>query len=102
MMNTDNIINNKNEKINYFSIDNDDKKCISIDKGENGNGNAILRRTTKKKMKHRGGPEKTKNNNNGSIDFMKDYGSYDDCSLNIPKDLKCGCTGNLNEGCFIF
>ena len=67
-----------------------------------GNGNAILRRTTKKKMKHRGGPEKTKNNNNGSIDFMKDYGSYDDCSLNIPKDLKCGCTGNLNEGCFIF
>ena len=33
---------------------------------------------------------------------MKEYGSYDDCALNIPKDLKCGCTGNLDEGCFIF
>jgi hypothetical protein len=94
-----NIVNNKNEKINNYSIDDDNKKGISID---NGSRNSIVRRTTKKKMKHRGGPEKTKNNDNGSIDFLKDYGSYDDCTLNIPKDLKCGCTGNLNEGCFIF
>ena len=77
-------------------MDDDNKNVVS-----NENGNVILRRTTKK-MRHRGGPEKTKNYNNGSIDFMKDYGSYDDCSLNIPKDLKCGCTGNLDEGCFIF
>ena len=33
---------------------------------------------------------------------MKDYESFDDCALNISKDLKCGCTGNLEEGCLIF
>jgi hypothetical protein len=33
---------------------------------------------------------------------MKDYESYEDCTLNLSKDLKCGCTGNLDEGCFIF
>ena len=55
--------------------------------------------------RHRGAPEKTKVSNNdkdGNGDIIKEYESYNDCTLNMAKDLKCGCTGNLDEGCFIF
>ena len=108
--------NIKNEKMikknskNEFYYDN--SNCILDEDSKNQNnaitnenGDVILRRTTKK-LKHRGGPEKNKinnnYNNNDGINFMKDYESYEDCTLNLSKDLKCGCTGNLDEGCYIF
>ena len=104
----DNINNhNQNNEKNINIYDNIISNLEEESKNENNivyseNGNVILRRTTKK-MKHRGGPEKNKNNiNNDVLDFMKDYESYDDCALNISKDLKCGCAGNIRDGCLIF
>ena len=109
---TDNIINNQNKKLENESINDNSNYNYNLEdenKNENNavsnsNGNIILRRTTKK-MRHRSGPEKKRtnsNNNDDIIDLMKDYESFDDCALNISKDLKCGCTGNLEEGCLIF
>ena len=93
----DNINNIKNEKM---------IKSANNINNNHDNYHYILKKTTKK-LKHRGGPEINKvnnynNNNNDSINFMKNYESYEDCTLNLSKDLKCGCTGNLDKGCFIF
>ena len=102
MIKSENNINSNHDNYHYI-LEEDNKNENNVVSNENGN--VILRRTTKK-LKHRGGPEKNKvnnyNNNNDSINFMKDYESYEDCTLNLSKDLKCGCTGNLDEGCFIF
>ena len=66
------------------------------------NGNVILRRTTKK-MKHRGGPDKTKNSaHSQNDDILRDYDFSNECALNLSNDLKCGCTGNVGENCNIF
>ena len=112
--NDENIIQKKNSKmsksVNSLNLNDNSNYNYNLDdenKNENmgSNDNVIVRRRTKKK-RYRGEPEKNRinnsNNKNEPIDFMKEYGSYDDCTLNIPKDLKCGCTGNLDEGCFIF
>ena len=63
------------------------------------NNSVILRRLTKKRKNRE--PEKTRSSNNNTIDFLKEYETYDECSFNIPKDIRCGC-GNLDEGCNIF
>ena len=60
---------------------------------------------TSKKYNYRREPEKTRRRNiadNGdNIDLFNNYGTSNNCSLNMTKDLNCGC-GGLNEGCFIF
>ena len=104
MVKSVNNININENSIYNLNLDDDNKNDNNMNSNEIGS--PILRRTTIKR-RHRGGPEKNRinsniNNNYEGIDFMKEYGSYDDCTLNISKDLKCGCTGNFEEGCLIF
>ena len=104
----ENIIN-KNSKmiksVNSINLNDNSNYNLNIDDENKNDNNSILRRTTIKR-RHRGAPEKTRVSINGKddngVDIIKEYDSYNDCTLNMPKDLKCGCTGNLDEGCFIF
>ena len=59
----------------------------------NSNRSNIQRRLTKKRYKG----DKTKIYRG----FVKDN-EDDDCGLNFTKDLKCGCTGNIDNNCLIF
>ena len=117
----DSTLNGKNEK----EINTDDKITKSINnlrssqnsnyynsfidedsKIENNNiskeNDSTLQRRTLKKLRHRGGPEKKRTYNNRNDDYiLRDYVVYDECAFN-SKDLKCGCTGNLDKACSIF
>ena len=83
------LYNNNNSK-------KDDENKIDVNVFLNTNRSIIQRRMTKKK-KLKG--EKGKNMI-GSIGLIKEY-EPDDCALNL-KDLKCGCTGNIENACYIF
>ena len=72
----------------------DDENKIDVNMLLNTNRNKIQRKTTKNRKLRR---EK----NSTNIGIIKDFGP-DDCALNITKDLKCGCTGNEDNTCFIF
>ena len=97
-------INNlgSSENSNYYnSFIEEDSKI------ENNNilkeNDSTLQRRTLKKLRHRGGPEKkrTYNSNREEDYILRDYVVYDECAFN-SKDLKCGCTGNLDKACSIF
>ena len=97
-------INNlgSSENSNYYNsfIDEDSKIENNNISKEN---DSTLQRRTLKKLRHRGGPEKkrTYNNNRNDDYILRDYVVYDECAFNT-KDLKCGCTGNLDKACSIF
>ena len=97
-------INNlgSSENSNYYNsfIDEDSKIENNNISKEN---DSTLQRRTLKKLRHRGGPEKkrTYNNNRNEDYILRDYVVYDECAFN-SKDLKCGCTGNLDKACSIF
>ena len=90
------------ENSNYYNsfIEEDSKIENNNTSKEN---DSILQRRTLKKLRHRGGPEKkrTYNNNRNDDYILRDYVVYDECAFN-SKDLKCGCTGNLDKACSIF
>ena len=71
-----------------------DEKKIDVNMLINTNRSKIQRKTTKNRKLRR---EK----NSTNIGIIKDFGP-DDCALNITKDLKCGCTGNVDNTCCIF
>ena len=115
-INTDENIIHKNSKmvksVNSINVNDNSNYNLNLDdesKNENiisnENNYTISRRTTRKR-KYKAAPEKNRinnnNNNDDGIDLMKEYGSYNDCTLNLQRDLKCGCTGNFDEGCLIF
>jgi CCR4-NOT transcription complex subunit 7/8 len=97
-------INNlgSSENSNYYNsfIDEDSKIENNNISKEN---DSTLQRRTLKKLRHRGGPEKkrTYNNSRNEDYILRDYVVYDECAFN-SKDLKCGCTGNLDKACSIF
>ena len=106
------IINNSNSKVrrmnrseNNLDLNNNNYSDYIENSGNKiskENGSVILRRTTKK-MKHRGGPDKTKNSTHSqNDDILRDYDLSNECALNLSNDLKCGCTGNVGENCNIF
>ena len=90
------------ENSNYYNsfIEEDSKIENNNISKEN---DSTLQRRTLKKLRHRGGPEKkrTYNNNRNDDYILRDYVVYDECAFN-SKDLKCGCTGNLDKACSIF
>ena len=75
----------------------DDENKIDVNVFLNSNRSIIQRRMTKKKRLK---GEKGKNKN-GNIGLIKEY-EPDDCALNLSKDLKCGCAGNIENACYIF
>jgi hypothetical protein len=103
-----NYIENK-ESINKI---NGDKNDIEIDLKNNNNikseenkldvnlilntSRSIIQRRTTKKKGYKGDIDR-----NYKIGFIKNY-DPDDCALNLSKDLKCGCSGNVDNVCFIF
>ena len=103
---------NENKNITQFidiiddkDKDNNNDNCIAKNpiNVEKVNGNPLQRRTIKQ-LKHRGGPEKKRTNNNDnfdSFDLLRDYKVSNICSLNMENDLNCGCAGTDN-GCNIF
>lgn len=99
--NINNLGLSQNSNSNYCNsfIEEDSKIENNISK-EN---DSTLQRRTLKKLRHRGGPEKkrTYNNNKNDDYIIRDYVVYDECAFN-SKDLKCGCTGNLDKACLIF
>ena len=80
--------------INNISDNKDDEENkIDVNHLINSNRSKIQRKTTKSIIKR----EKNKRN----IGFIKDF-EPDDCALNLTKDLKCGCTGTIDNTCFVF
>ena len=109
--NINNISANQFNHLNLDEEENDDclketeKEINLMDKNKNNNNNLnennVPKRTIKK-LKYRGGPEKTKYiKNEGNIDLLKEFQANNNCSLNMSNDLNCGCTG-IDNGCFIF
>ena len=39
--------------------------------------------------------------NGENVNLINEYKNSNNCSLNMAKDLNCGCAG-VNDGCFIF
>jgi hypothetical protein len=104
-MEEDNKVNEEKINMNILTTNNinnismsenkeDDENKIDVNMLINTNRNKIQRKTTKNRKLRR---EK----NSTNIGIIKDFGP-DDCALNITKDLKCGCTGNADNTCFIF
>ena len=83
---------NENDEKEEKKDDNENKLDVNLMLNSNTNRHIIQRRTTRTK--------RLKGENRGKIGFIKDY-EPDDCVLNLSKDLKCGCTGNVNP-CSIF
>ena len=81
---------NENDEKEEHKDDNENKLDVNL--MLNTNRHIIQRRTTRTK--------RLKGENRGKIGFIKDY-EPNDCVLNLSKDLKCGCTGNVNP-CSIF
>ena len=73
----------------------DNEEKIDVNLIINSNRSGIQRRTTKTRRL------KGENNRGKKIGFIKEF-EPDDCGLNVTKDLKCGCTGNVDNVCFIF
>jgi hypothetical protein len=91
MLESKDTIKEKDEKVeNKDVIEN--RLDVNLMLNSNTNRHIIQRRTTRTK--------RLKGENRGKIGFIKDY-EPDDCVLNLSKDLKCGCTGNVNP-CSIF
>ena len=94
------LINKKiNEEKDDLEIDignkDDNEEKIDVNLILNSNRSIIHRRTTKTRRL------KGENVRGKRIGFIKDF-DPDDCALNLSKDLKCGCTGNVDNTCFIF
>ena len=93
-MNMNILTTNNINNISLSENKEDDENKIDVNMLLNTNRNKIQRKTTKNRKLRR---EK----NSTNIGIIKDFGP-DDCALNITKDLKCGCTGNPDNTCFIF
>ena len=93
-MNMNILTTNNINNISLSENKEDDENKIDVNMLLNTNRNKIQRKTTKNRKLRR---EK----NSTNIGIIKDFGP-DDCALNITKDLKCGCTGNEDNTCFIF
>ena len=96
---------NLDDEENEESLKENEKEINLIYKNKNNNNNLnennIPKRTIKK-LKYRGGPEKTKYiKNEDNIDLLKQFQANNNCTLNMSNDLNCGCTG-MDNGCFIF
>ena len=96
---------NLDDEENEESLKENEKEINLIYKNKNNNNNLnennIPKRTIKK-LKYRGGPEKTKYiKNEDNIDLLKEFQANNNCTLNMSNDLNCGCTG-MDNGCFIF
>ena len=101
-------------QFNHFNLDDEENeeslkenereinlKYKNKNNNNNLNENNIPKRTIKK-LKYRGGPEKTKYiKNEDNIDLLKEFQANNNCTLNMSNDLNCGCTG-MDNGCFIF
>lgn len=89
-----------NEKISHNINENnkeEEENKLDINLILNSKRSVIQRRTTRtKRIKG----EKNKNIK-GNIGIIKEY-APNDCVLNLSKDLKCGCAGNVDNACFIF
>ena len=87
---------------NNFTIKDINNKDINNINNINNNGNSIPKRMSKR-LKYRGGPEKKKLilENGENVNLINEYKNSNNCSLNMAKDLNCGCAG-VNDGCFIF
>ena len=83
---------NENDDKEEKKENNENKLDVNLILNSNTNRHIIQRRTTRTK--------RLKGENRGKIGFIKDY-EPNDCVLNLSKDLKCGCTGNVNP-CSIF
>ena len=98
-MNKINIEKNDTE-IDINNCNNDNYKSenkLDVNLFLNSSRSIIQRRTTKKK-KYKGDSDK---NHKGPIGFIRNY-DPDDCALNFSKDLRCGCSGEVDNVCFIF
>ena len=93
-MNMNILTTNNINNISLSENKEDDENKIDVNMLLNTNRSKIQRKTTKNRKLRR---EK----NSTNIGIIKDFGP-DDCALNITKDLKCGCTGNPDNTCFIF
>ena len=96
---------NLDDEENEESLKENEREINLIYKNKNNNNNLnennIPKRTIKK-LKYRGGPEKTKYiKNEDNIDLLKEFQANNNCTLNMSNDLNCGCTG-MDNGCFIF
>ena len=107
-INADDILKKRNSNMNRsvnnlnLNSDNSNYNYLLDEEIKNENGNIIQRRTTKK-LKHKGVPEKGRVSiHNKNEDYIRDYESYNECDLNLSNDLKCGCTGNFEKGCYVF
>ena len=103
-------INHSVNQLNHLNLDDEDNNENQKDKEKEkeiniNNSNSNVNYNPKrmiKKLKYRGGPEKTKNiKNEDNMDLLKELKTNNNCSLNMANDLNCGCTG-IDNGCVIF